>query len=76
MPIRRSVAEPKKLLNRVLLIILNLPAGSCPADLAVAIQGRGREGFSMRKEAHRWLLVCVPAVLWGLALPARSGAGP
>jgi len=44
--------------------------------MAAALKGRDLEGVSMRKEAHRWLLVCVPALLWGLALPARSGAGP
>ena len=30
----------------------------------------------MRKEARRWLFVCLPALLCGLSVPSRSGAYP
>lgn len=30
----------------------------------------------MRKEARRWIVFWIPALLGGLAVPARSGAYP
>jgi hypothetical protein len=30
----------------------------------------------MRKEAHRWVFVCLPVLVCGLAVPSRGGAYP
>lgn len=46
------------------------------AHLHTALYSRGREGFFMRKEAHRRVIALLLTLLGGLAVPTRSGAYP